>query len=1250
MLAFLPVDPPPHAGGVRLDVRVGTGRAVSFTLGDGEFLLGGAAACDLRLPGPQTPPVVCQFTRSADGVRVRKLSPTVPVVVNDRPLSGSAPVAVHDGDHVQAGPAEIRVHVSDGAFLTPKLTIFEDDIPTAKPLPAADDDLARERAELAEQARELEEERAIWYRRKMEMQAELQGVPDADGLLRREAAVAAKERELQHEYDRRFAALTQEVERRRAEVDAELAARRERAEAESADRMRTIEEEIGRRRAQFEADLREYEPRLVELQLVRERLTLAQEDIDKQQLGLKTARDELRRERTALDDERQWQTARLKELDDALLRRHEELSRREEQLRRDRDGLTSERDRHKDDLVRLDRWQAALESKQTELAGRAAEVNERFDLMHRHAGEWEDTVRLADAEQTRIRAEADRLEKLRTELDQQAAALADRGAMLESQQAALAMLRANLARQQETIQQESAALTAERLRFEEHRRELENTVREAESVRAELGTIRDDQVHEHRVTAERNTLLAATIEEHRAAEERLRQKELELDERSSQFAEQAALLKARLQQAVELQERLELDRAAVKAREAALSETDAARLAFQEQLRKRSEELSLRAREVDELRVKLAEEQAVMDRLRQTLDGEKAREEQRLGASREELAARAKEVEDRAAALAEREATLARQVARLKEVGETVAQERKALAEARAQFDADTTAAAQTQLTSQHETEAVRARVAAHFAELRAQAPNLDELAKASLDRLAAARDVLRGNLGELHDYARQTREELDAVRSQLRADAEQLRQREYDIESARSEHRLAVTGFRQQLLDWQSKVGELRNQFTAAEARIDQRQAEVETVEKQLLDARDDLAKQTQEIAAERRKAGEKRAEMERHLGDMREWYRRKLRELAAGRQVDESDMPKFGDERRPDVLPLSTPIAEPPAEPEPGDQQLGDLLKSRGLVDENTLQALWAEARRQRKTLRQTLLASGALTLYQLAIIEAGNLDGLMLGRLRVVDRLRATSKETAYRVFDPTRPGGPTRGVYVLRHLSETEMQDAVHPDEFRQRFAAMAAAAHPNLANTLEVLEVNKRPAALQEWVGGLGSADWPPVAALPGVWLRLMNDAAKAVHHAHRAGLVHGRLASDSFVLTADGTLKVLGFGEPLWLAGGTQTVEPPPAADLRALGQLGFLWSQLGSRRRGTRTKPFPAELTTVIRRLEIGAEPPMGDVVAIDRPYADTGDLLRDLARLMESHPCPADAWEKLVRFAADNAPDQPQPLRATG
>src|SRR5262249_17371599 len=150
-------------------------------------------------------------------------------------------------------------------------------------------------------------------------------------------------------------------------------------------------------------------------------------------------------------------------------------------------------------------------------------------------------------------------------------------------------------------------------------------------------------------------------------------------------------------------------------------------------------------------------------------------------------------------------------------------------------------------------------------------------------------------------------------------------------------------------------------------------------------------------------------------------EWYRKKLRELAAGKAVSESEPPPLKLHE-----PGNAPVANPPGSPEfdelnPGDRQLGELLRSHGLVDAETLTALWREATRQRRTLRQVLLSSGAITLYQLALIEAGNLDALMVGRFRVIDRLRVTSHEAIYRVFDPSRDVG-TPSVFLLRHLAE------------------------------------------------------------------------------------------------------------------------------------------------------------------------------------------------------------------------------------
>jgi hypothetical protein len=199
----------------------------------------------------------------------------------------------------------------------------------------------------------------------------------------------------------------------------------------------------------------------------------------------------------------------------------------------------------------------------------------------------------------------------------------------------------------------------------------------------------------------------------------------------------------------------------------------------------------------------------------------------------------------------------------------------------------------------------------------------------------------------------------------------------------------------------------------------------------------------------------------------------------------------------------------------------------------------------------------------------------------------------------------------------------MADAVRPDEFRQRFAAAAAVSHPHLAATLEVLEIAGRPAALAEWVGGVPGTEWPPLVAAPGVWFRLVSQAALALNAAHTAGLVHGHLHAASFVFTPEGVLKLCGLGEPRWLAlpAPQEDAEPSAAGDLRALGHIAGAWAASG------KAKPLPEPLQAVLRRLQAD------DATA----YASAQELLDDLDRAGAAVPANAAAWERFVRQALD-------------
>jgi DNA repair exonuclease SbcCD ATPase subunit len=1286
-------DRPPE---VRLDVRVGTARAVGYDLTRGEFLVGGADGCDVKLPGSHLPPVIAQFGRTPDAVFVRRLSPAFPILLNGTPLSGSDPVRLNSSDRLAIGSADIVVTVNGKGHLRPK---FHEVQSQPKPAPAPAPNFDRERAaldayreQLEQQAKELEADRVAWYRRRQEIDAEVRRLQEsvtngtrlADReawLTKREQEVAAREEEnakvraeladirqtlfeqyrerreqieqMQQvvrgatdtfqerqsneraELDRRRAELdaeagrlqgyvTAEVERRVGEAEMEFRRRRMELEVQHEGRLRELEAEAASRRARFEDELRNFEPRMADLLAQREQVDTAFRELDEQRRQLAAMRQELAGERLGIDAERRWNDERRAEAEALHASQEAELQRQRDLLDHDRQELEGERQRLAGDLLRLDRWQAAVEERQLQLDHRAAEIDERVKQLTRDAMELEEHVVRTEAEQERLAREDERLAGVRRETEQRAAQLSERSAQLEAQQATLAVLRVRLDRHEDDLHREAAALTADRLRIDAAQRELDDRLRDAEHLRASLGEFHTSNAEAERVLAEQRQWIELTQLELRqqreqlaGEQERLNQREHDLDRRSADIAEQTAVLKAKTAQVIDLQQRLEADRAAVQNRESTLSDADTARVTFQEQLRKRGEELTARAKELDTAALKLTDDKLAVERLKAELASEREKAEQAVVAARQQLHDREAELARQGQLLAEREAALERQVNRLRETGRSVAAGRKELFTSRQKWQIEQATLVDRTIAAQKELERFRTDALAEVERLKTQAPTLEDQAGGTLQKLTSAREVLRGQLAELHAYANQTRDTLESLRNDLRVETERLRYRETELERARGEHRLAVSEFRAQVLDWQTKVNGLKEAMTRSETRIDQKQAELEAAAKKSDDTALELARRMEQLRLDQDSLAERRVQVERHLGDMREWYRKKLRDLAAEKQAEPSPLPRIAP-------------TDPDADIEPGDRHLGELLRSLELIDPATLDTLWGEARRQRRTLRQVLLASGAITLYQLALIEAGNLDSLMIGRFRVVDRVRVTPREAVYRVFDPA-----AGGLRILRVLGDAEMHDATHPDEYRQRFATAAALVHPNLTLTHEVLEVNGRPAAVQEVVSGVPGSEWPAACATPGVWVKLAADAAAAMDAAHRAGLTHGRITTDTFILTANGELKATGFGDPPWLTSGMPPAfEPTTGADLRALGQAIYLWSQAGGKKR-VKGKGFPEPLLAVVRRLETDPENPMGDTAAGVDPYRSAAELHADLMKLAAKYPLGADAWDEMLRAA---------------
>jgi len=1295
MMATLPTLASPAAPeqpAARLEVRIGSSRPTSFPLTRGELLIGGAEGCDIRLPGSHLPAVVCQFLQDASGVSLRRLAPAFPILHNAAPLNSTDAVALRSGDRIAVGPADITLDFTALAPLRPTFVPLNG---VAKP---TRDDLAGERSALKAQTEELEADRVAWYRRRQELEVEYKQMQDRlkhgqvaggreqdwnqreadlhqqeaelkrvrteltsirEGLFRQfqerreqleqhqadlgsaasafqdhqqriESDLLAKQQHFAVSVEQQRVAIEDEIRRRVSEREIDLLRRRQELESQFGQKLSDWQAEADTRRVQFAADLQRLEPRVAETESQREALAAGFRELDLQRKTLETQRGELARERQGHEAERQWHDERRLEAETRFRERETIVIEREEKIVEDRAGLDAAQQRHAGDLVRLDRWQADLEERQREHDARTESIESRHEQLMRDVAELEEQLTLASVEHEESKREGERVQVSKLELDGRAEKLANRAVEVESQQATLAVLRARLDRQQQELDRESLAIQADQQRVEAAWADVKAHLRDAEMVRGSLDSAQALTTEQQKQFAEQQALLEANRaeltaqrDELAALEERLKLQQQQLDTRTADMAEQTAILKSKTAQVIDLQERLEADRRSVREREFTQTDADSARGQFQEQLRRRADDIALRAKQLDESTVQIAADRQALQSFHAELQLKQREVEQGWNATRDSFREREAAALQQSTAIAERERNLERQIARLREVGQSVAGGRKELHAARQKWEAERATALEEALSKWKEIAAFREKASSEAEGLLKRAPELEERAQGLFDKLLTARDVLRGQLNELHGYSKQSRDTLENLRQQLRQDGDQLRAREQSLESARSEHRHAVAEFRQQLHDWQARVEELKSTMLQSETRIDLKRAELEAAAQKSDATALELAARMEQLRLEKDEVSERREQIELHLSDMREWYRRKLRDLANARK----DAAK---------TPIPLPSFGGGPELDPGDKHLGELLRSLELVDAETLQSLWISAQQQNRTLRQVLLASGAVTLYQLALIEAGNLDALMIGRFRVIDRVRMTPREVSYRVFDPNH------GVCLLRILGDAEMHDAFHPDEYRMRFAATMEAQHPNLLGTLEVLELNGRPAIVQEWVPGLPSSEWPATITHPGLWLKLAIDAVGAIDAAHTHGLMHGRMTTESFLMTDTGAIKLFGFGEPPWLQSGlASSFEPTPEADLRAFGQVAFLWANaVPETKRKGRAKGFPDSLMAVLRRLETDSENPMSDTVTGAAPYRSAAELLADLQKLAVKFPLAPQSWDELIANLAQRKP----------
>jgi hypothetical protein len=1216
----------PALASVRLEVRTGAGRPTVYEVGDGGFLMGGVPGCDLRLPGGNIAPVVCLISRHARGASLRKLAPVQPIAVNGRNVGSTY---LNSGDRITIGAVEVVVSLA--------AAVEADAI--------ADEhfhEIAAREAELQAQREQLEKERTLWFRRRDEIEtlcrrqteeaeATSQRLRDQeDDLKRREQAWRLGEEDLDRQRQE-WQARVEEAEKQHVEA---RGMRRQMSQIREQlyeryrnrrDRLNEKHKTLRRAAKQLQERKRLIDEETVQFEAVRQELALGREEN-------KARAAQLERERTLLEDQHRQIVEQQQELRDQLAERLKECEAREGKAMDDRIALEKSQRQHQADLVRLDRIQAQHDQRQKQLETQALEVDKRYEGLQRDLRDLEEQAVQMDEWHNRLAGETEKLAQMKQEHEGTAAQVEQRAAALEGQQAMLATLRTRMERMREELRTQEEALSDQRAMQEASEIDLTTRQEEARRLREALDNDRELHQEERRRFDEGRLVMESAVAQLRQAQEAFEGRETELNQRQEQQdatageqAEQVGLLTARAGQLEELHTRLTADRQTLRDREESLTKAEQTLTSLQEQLRRRSEELNERQQAQTAEEQRLRDEATRLEEFAKTADHERLTKATDLENLRKELSDRAAEMDALSQELLRREEGAKTQEERLQESEFSLTGQRQALAAERIAWEVDRQAANEAAERTKRDFEAARA----ESLELIRSLPDLETRAAVGMDRLMRAREQLREHLAEIHGYARQSREDLEAARQHVQAESERVLQQDLALRVARDEHRLAVAAFRQQLMEWQDRVGEMKQALLQGSTQLERRQAEVQEQAQQIASTSARLAQQAEQLHEKERQVADRRSEMDRHLNDMREWYRRKLRELsgvdaaardAALAEADVAFMPSAAEDHG--ILSLNGDAAA-------GDRQLGDLLRSLELVDADALNALLLEARRQRRSLRQLLLAGNYLTLYQMALIEAGNLDGLVLGSVRVIDRLQAGPREAVFRVFDPRR-----NSEALLRWLAEAEMQDAVHPDEFRQRFGAAAAVRHAHIAATYEVIELADRPAVLQEWLTGVAGADWPGLASAPGVWFRLLSQAALALRTAHEAGLVHGTLEPSSLICTPDGVVKLVGLGQPRWLAvsPAPDGVEADAAGDLRALGRIAAGWAGAAptAQRKG-KGKAMPDALQLVLNRLT-------GEQAAA---YASAAELLEDLDRASSEAPANATAWERFVREVREQAVD---------
>ena len=290
----------------------------------------------------------------------------------------------------------------------------------------------------------------------------------------------------------------------------------------------------------------------------------------------------------------------------------------------------------------------------------------------------------------------------------------------------------------------------------------------------------------------------------------------------------------------------------------------------------------------------------------------------------------------------------------------------------------------------------------------------------------------------------------------------------------------------------------------------------------------------------------------------------------------------------------------------------------------------------------------------------------EGDHLGRFRIVRELGRGGMGVVYEALQ-TQINRPV----AIKVILAGEFAQTAELRRFQVEAESVARLDHPNIVPVFEVGEERGRPYFTMKLCTG-GSLDdhLDRYRASPREVASLVARIARAVHHAHRRGILHRDLKPSNILLDAEGEPLVADFGLARVLDAdheltrtGTLLGSPPYMAPEQAMGSRGDLTTATDVYGLGTilyallsGRPPFrgatPLETLDQVRHRE--PEPPGGPGHPVDRDlrtvclkclekdpkrrYESAGELAEDLERWLVGEPIrarPVGLWDRLRLWA---------------